>query len=396
MLFSFAIIFILGLLFSAIFKRLNLPGILGMILVGILIGPYCLNYIDKSVLNISADLRKLALIIILTRAGLTLNISDLKKIGRPAALMSFLPACFEILAVTLIAPLFFDISYIESAIIGSVIAAVSPAIVVPRMIGLIEKGYGESKKIPQLIIAGSSVDDIFVIVIFTALTSVAKGGEFTVGVLAEIPISIILGIVLGIISGLILYFIFSKFVFTSTIKVLIILSVSFILVEIENRLTGIVPVSGLLAIMSMGITINNKHVHISNELKAKYNNLWVAGELLLFVLVGATVNISYALPKIIPGASIILLALLFRMTAVSLCVLNTNLNSKERLFCMLAYTPKATVQAAIGAIPLAMNLECGEIVLTMAVISILITAPIGAISIDLSYKKLLKKLEDGN
>lgn len=391
MLYSLAIIFLLGLIFAEIFKKLNLPGLLGMILVGIIIGPHCLNLLDNSIILISSQLRKLALIIILTSAGLTLDIQDLKQVGRPAILMSFVPACLEILGVTLIAPYFFNISHVEAALIGSVIAAVSPAVVVPRMIHLIENKWGTNKKIPQLIIAGSSVDDIFVIVLFTALASLVKEGSLNLIVFSQVPISIVLGIILGIVVGLSLNKFFEKLKISSTVMVIITLSFSFILVQIENYLQGIIPISGLLAIMSMGLTINYKNPHISNQLYKNYANLWIGAQILLFVLVGTCVDISYALQSSLIGSCIILFALIFRMCGVALCVTKTNLCFKERLFCMLAYTPKATVQAAIGAVPLAMNLECGQTVLTMAVLSILITAPFGAIAIDKTYNKFLTK-----
>ncbi|QSX05343.1 cation:proton antiporter [Sedimentibacter sp. zth1] len=391
MLYSLALIFLLGLIFSALFKKINLPSLLGMILVGILIGPYGFNLLDNSILSISAQLRKFALIIILTRAGLTLNISDLKKVGRPAILMSFLPASFEILGIIIIAPILLGVELKEAALIGTVVAAVSPAVVVPRMIKFIDTRWGTNKSIPQLIIASSSMDDVFVIVLFTALSSIVGGKAVSASVLFQIPISIALGIVLGIVAGFILYSLFKKINMNEIVKVLIVLSVSFLLVELENRLNGIVPVSGLLAIMSMGITINYKQPILSKKLCSQYNNLWIAGQILLFVLVGACVNVKYAMSASFYGIIIVLFALVFRIVGVSLCLIKTNLTFKERVFCMIAYTPKATVQAAIGAVPLAMGLDCGQIVLTMAVISILITAPLGAIAIDKSYKKLLTK-----
>jgi len=331
MLTSLALIFLLGLLLGWIFNKLRLPSLLGMIITGIILSPYALNLLDESLLNISADLRQLALVIILTRAGLSLDIGDLKKVGRPAILMCFLPACFEILAVILIAPKIFGLSILEAAIMGSVLAAVSPAVIVPRMIKLIEEGYGKEHSIPQLILAGASVDDVFVIVMFTAFTSL----------------------------------------------------------ELESQLKGIVPISGLLAIMSVGIIIKQKYNILGKRLSGKYNKLWVGAEVLLFVLVGATVDLSYAFKTGVSAIIVVIGALAIRMLGVYICLIRTKITVKERIFCMLAYTPKATVQAAIGSIPLSMGLASGQQVLTVAVLSILITAPFGAICVDKSYKKLL-------
>lgn len=389
MLYSLALIFILGIVFAELVKKTTLPGLLGMIIVGIIIGPYCLNLLDSEVIKISAQLRKLALIIILTSAGLTINIQDLKQIGRPALLMSFVPACFEITGVTIIAPLFFNISHVEAALMGSVIAAVSPAVVVPRMLKLIKNKWGTNKKIPQLLIAGSSVDDIFDIVIFTALLSLVQKGTVNALVFAQIPISIVLGIALGVIVGMALNVFFNKVKLDHTIMVLITLSFSFVLVHIEELLKGTVPISGLLAIMSMGVSINQKSPRVADQLYKQYTSLWTAAQILLFVLVGTCVNISYALQAVGAGACILCFSLMSRMTGVATCVLKTKLTIKERLFCMVSYTPKATVQAAIGAVPLAMNLKCGQTILTIAVLSILMTAPLGALIIDKTYKKLL-------
>lgn len=391
MLYSLALIFLLGLILAKLFEKLSLPRLLGMILIGIIIGPHCLDLLDNSVILISSQLRKLALIIILTSAGLTLDVKDLIQVGRPAILMSFVPACLEILAITFIAPIFFSISYLEAALIGSVVAAVSPAVVVPRMIKLIETKWGTNKKIPQLIIAGASVDDIFVIVLFTALASLVQKGTLNATVFTQIPISIVLGILLGISVGFLLNLYFEKAKTDSTVMVIVTLSFSFLLVQLEKLLQGIIPISGLLAIMSMGITINHKNHNISNQLYKQYRSLWTGAQILLFVLVGTCVDISYALQSSLTGACIILFAIIFRMSGVALCIVKTNLTFKERLFCMLAYTPKATVQAAIGAVPLAMHLKCGQTVLTMAVLSILITAPFGAIAIDKTYSKFLTK-----
>ena len=389
MLTSIALILLTGLLLGSIFSKMKLPSLLGMMIAGIILSPHALNLIDESILNISADLRQIALVIILTRAGLSLDLSDLKKVGRPAVLMSFVPACVEILGAVILAPRLLGITVLEAAIIGSVIAAVSPAVIVPRMIRLIEEGYGKKNSIPQLILAGASVDDVFVIVVFTAFTALASTGEISAVRFLQIPISIVLGIMLGIVVGILLVLFFKMFHMRDSVKLLIILSVSFLLLELQNQLEGIIPVSGLLAIMSLGIVIRQKYDVLAVRLSGKYNKLWVAAEVFLFVLVGATVDLKYAVS---PGAGAILLvvgALCFRMLGVAISLIKTKLTKRERVFCMFAYTPKATVQAAIGAIPLTMGLPCGQIVLTVAVLSILITAPFGAICVDNFYKKLL-------
>lgn len=391
MLTSIAMILLLGLLIGWIFSKLRLPSLLGMVAVGIILSPHALDLIDESILGISSELRQIALVIILTRAGLSLDISDLKKVGKPAALMSFVPACVEILGTVILAPLLLGVTILEAAIMGSVIAAVSPAVVVPRMIRLIEEGYGTNKKIPQMILAGASVDDVFVIVVFTVFTALASTGEVSVTSFTKIPISIVLGIILGGCIGMLLVMFFKKCHMRDSIKILIILSVSFLILEVENILQGYVPVSGLLAIMSMGIIIKQKYDVLALRLSAKYNKLWLGAEVFLFVLVGATVNLRYVASAGISAILLILLALLFRMVGVAVSLLKTDLSKRERLFCMVAYTPKATVQAAIGAIPLSMGLECGNMVLTVAVLSILITAPFGAICVDNLYKKLLVK-----
>lgn len=391
MLTSFAIILLLGLLAGWIFSKIKLPSLLGMVIVGIILSPHALNLLDESILMISGDLRRIALVIILTRAGLNLNISDLKKVGRPAVLMCFVPACTEILGTILLAPVLLGVTTLEAAVIGSVIAAVSPAVIVPRMIRLMEEGYGTNKSIPQLILAGASVDDVFVIVVFTAVTALASTGELSVTGFIEIPVSILLGIVVGLGTGWILTKFFMKFHLRDSVKILIILSVSFLLLEVETRLEGIVPVSGLLAIMSMGICIKQKYEVLATRLSVKYNKLWLGAEVVLFVLVGATVDLKYVASAGVTSLVLIIGALVFRMIGVVLSLLKTDLSKKERCFCMVAYTPKATVQAAIGAIPLSMGLACGNIVLTVAVLSILITAPFGAICVDNLYKKLLEK-----
>lgn len=391
MLLSIALILLTGLLLGGLFSKIKLPSLLGMIIVGIVLGPHALNLIDESILNISADLRQIALVIILTRAGLSLDISDLKRVGRPAILMCFVPACVEIIGTVLLAPLLLGISTLEAAVMGSVLAAVSPAVIVPRMIRLMEEGYGVDKGIPQLILAGASVDDVFVIIIFTAFTSLASTGELSPVSILQIPVSIVLGIVVGVIVGMVLVKFFRMFHMRDSVKLLIILSFSFLLIELQNQLEGIVPFSGLLAIMSLGIVIKRKYDILAKRLSGKYNKLWVAAEIFLFVLVGATVDLKYAAVAGVSAVLLVMGALVFRMMGVALCLIKTDLSRKERLFCMVAYVPKATVQAAIGAIPLTMGLSCGQIVLTVAVLSILITAPFGAICIDNLYKKLLEK-----
>jgi len=391
MLLSFALIILLGFAMKGIFEKLKIPGLLGMLLAGILLGPHLLNLISPEIISVSADLREIAMIIILVRVGLTLDLKDLKKVGRPAILMCFVPACTEMVGTIIFAPLLLGITILEAAIIGSVIAAVSPAVVVPRMIRLMEEGYGQTKSIPQLILAGASVDDVFVIVVFTVLTAFASTGEIMATSFLQIPISIILGILLGTIVGLILVLFFKKVHLRDSIKVLIILSISFLFLDAQSRLEGIVPISGLLAIMSMGITINQRYDVLSKRLSEKYNKLWIGAEIFLFVLVGVAVDLKYAFSAGLFAILLVLLALIFRMLGVLLSLVKTDLNKKERVFCMLSYTPKATVQAAIGTIPLAMGLDCGSIVLTVAVISILITAPLGAICIDNLYRKMLTK-----
>lgn len=394
MLTSLAYIFLLGLVLAAVAKKFKLPSLIGMIITGILLGPYVFNVLDASILGISSELRRLALVIILTRAGLSLDIRDLKQVGRPAVLMCFVPATLEILGVVLIAPKIFDVTILEAAIMGSVLAAVSPAVIVPRMIKLIDEGYGKENSIPQIILAGASVDDVFVIVLFTAFISLATGSKVAASDLLQIPVSIIVGILVGVLVGLILVKGFKAFHMRDSVKVLIILSISFLLLELETRLEDIVPMSGLLAIMSMGIAIKQFYSKLAVRISVKYNKLWVAAEVLLFVLVGAIVNLDYVFKAGMIAIIIVVGAMVFRMVGVFVCVLGTKLSIKEKVFCMLAYTPKATVQAAIGGLPLAMGLACGEKVLTLAVLAILITAPFGAICVDRSYQKLLRKNEE--
>ncbi|MBN2221048.1 MAG: cation:proton antiporter [Vallitaleaceae bacterium] len=389
MIFSLALIILIGFSLSGICTRLKLPGLLGMLVTGILLGPFVLDLISDDLLHISGELRKIALIVILTRAGLSIDLKDLKKVGRPALFMCFLPATFEILAVTLITPLFFPISYIEAAILGTVLAAVSPAVIVPRMITLIDEGYGKKNSIPQLIMAGASVDDIYVIVLFSVFMGIYQGEGFDIRSILNIPISIVFGVLLGILSGFVLVWIFKKLHLRDTMKVLLILSFAFLLITFEEFISPWLAVSGLLAVMTQGITLLKRYELLALRLKGKFNKIWVGAEILLFVLVGAAVDITY-LPKAgISAVFLIIIALTLRILGVYLSLLKTPIPLKERLFCAIAYLPKATVQAAIGALPLSQGVAAGNLILTIAVLSILLTAPLGAIGIDLSYQKLL-------
>lgn len=389
MLLSLALIFLIGMSLGKIFEKLRLPKLLGMLLTGILLGPYVLNLLDPIILEASVDLRQIALIIILTRAGLNLDIKDLKKVGRPAILMCFIPACLEIIGMLLLAPKLLGISLLDAAIMGTVVAAVSPAIIVPRMLKLMESGYGRNKSIPQMIMAGASVDDVFVIVLFTAFVNLAQSGTISSIQFLKIPTAIIFGLGGGIIAGLILSKIFNRFHITDTGKVITILSISFLLVSLEHVLNGVIGFSGLLAVMALGGAIQQKNYELSKRLSGKFSQLWVGAEVLLFVLVGASVNIKYALDAGVVAILLIVGVVLFRLIGVSISLIKTNLNFKERVFSGFSYIPKATVQAAIGGLPLAMGLPSGEIILTVAVVSIIVTAPIGALLIDNTYKRLL-------
>lgn len=391
MLLSISLILLVGMSVGWICKKMKLPSLLGMLVTGIVLGPYMLNLLDDSILGISAELRKIALIIILTRAGLGLDLSGLKKIGRPAVLMCFVPASLELLGILLIAPKLLGISMLEAAILGAVLAAVSPAVVVPRMVKLMEEGYGVREGIPQLILAGASVDDVYVIVLFSTFLGMIQGESASIIHFINIPISIVLGVGIGFLIGIILAYYFKKVHIRDTSKVLIILSISLLLVVLEDHLTIPITFSALIAIMFIGIGLQKKREVVARRLSVKYGKLWVAAEVFLFVLVGATVNIGYLSKVGVKALVVIAVALIFRMFGVFLCLLGTSLDKKERLFAMMAYTPKATVQAAIGGIPLSLGLACGEIVLTVAVLAIVLTAPAGAFAMDLSYKKFLKK-----
>lgn len=372
-------------------KKIKLPSLLGMLATGIVLGPYVLNLLDESILGISADLRKMALVIILTRAGLGLDLAGLKKIGRPALLMCFVPASFEIIGMILLAPKVMGLTLLEAAIMGAVLAAVSPAVVVPRMVKLMDEGYGVKEGIPQLILAGASVDDVYVIVLFSTFVGMMQGEGASMINFVNIPISIFLGIAIGAFIGILLAYYFKKVHIRDTSKVLIILSISFLLVVTEEQLTTTITFSALIAIMFIGIGLQRKREAVAKRLSIKYGKLWVASEVFLFVLVGATVNIGYLGKVGLKAFVVILGAIVFRMLGVFMCLLGTSMNRKERIFIMMAYTPKATVQAAIGGIPLALGFPCGDTILTVAVLAIVLTAPLGAFAIDLSYKKMLSR-----
>ena len=399
MLTSLSLIFLVGLAMGAICQKLKLPRIIGMLATGIVLGPYVLDLLDPSILSISSDLRKMALIIILLKAGLSLNLEDLKKVGRPAIMMSFVPASFEIVGYLLFAPAILGITRVEAAVMGSVLAAVSPAVVVPRMVQLMETKYGTEKAIPQMIMAGASCDDIFVIVLFTTFLSMAQGGSADIKAFANIPVSIILGIILGAIVGYLLYLFFEtayakKHYVRNSMKVIIVLGFSFLLIAIEGWLEGKIAVSGLLAVVSMACVLKMKcTAFVSKRLSEKFGKLWLAAEVILFVLVGAAVDIRYTLEAALAAVAMIFVALIFRSFGVLLCTVKTNLSAKERAFCVIAYLPKATVQAAIGSVPFAAGLPCGKIVLSVAVMAIIITAPLGAFGMDLTYKKFLTREE---
>ena len=397
MLTSLSFIFLLGLAMAAICQKLKLPRIIGMLITGIVLGPYVLDALDPSILSISSELRKMALIIILIKAGLSLDLKDLKAVGRSAVMMSCIPASCEILAFFIFAPFILGITRIEAAVMGAVLGAVSPAVVVPRMVSLMERGYGTKKSIPQLILAGASCDDIFVIVLFTTFVSMAQGDAVQIVDFVNIPVSILLGIGLGALLGVLLSAFFEtayahKHCIRNSTKVVILLGFSFLLISIETWLDGIVSVSGLLAVVSMACALKIKSVvFVSKRLSEKFGKLWIAAEVILFVLVGAAVDIRYTLEAGLAAVVMIFIALVFRGIGVSICLIGTKLSWKERLFCIIAYLPKATVQAAIGSVPLSMGLACGKLVLSVAVLAILITAPLGAIGIDVSYKKLLER-----
>lgn len=399
MLSSLSLIFLVGLALAAICQQLHLPRIIGMLFTGILLGPYVLNCLDGSVLGISSELRQIALIIILIKAGLSLNLRDLKKVGRPAVMMSCIPASCEILAFFLLAPRILGISRIDAAVMGAVMGAVSPAVVVPRMVRLMEEKYGTEKSIPQMILAGASCDDIFVIVLFSTFLGMAQGEGADWKAFLNIPVSIILGVLIGIIAGYLLSTFFEtayahEHCVRNSLKVIIVMGTAFMLMSIETWLKGIVSVSGLLAVVAMACVLKARSVEsVSKRLSEKFGKLWLAAEVVLFVLVGAAVDIRYTLTA--GGAAVLMVAaaLVFRAVGVSICLLGTGLKKKEKLFCVIAYLPKATVQAAIGSVPMAMGLSSGKMILSVAVLGILITAPLGALGMDLTYRKCLEREE---
>ena len=391
MILSSAIIILLGFTLKGIFEKLKIPGLLGMLFTGILLGPFVLDIIDDKILNISADLRTMALIVILTRVGLSLDLKDLKKVGRQAFMMSFVPATFEITAVILLAPSLLGISIMEAAILGAVLGAVSPAVIVPKMLNLMESGYGKNKSIPQFILAGASVDDIYGIVLFTSFLGMYSGEKFNPSVLVKVPISVITGLLVGIFTGLFLIKIFKIFHMRDTVKVLLILGLSFLLMGLENIISSIFPFSGLLAVIAISGTILKKYEFLAKRISGKFSKIWVASELILFVLLGAAVDIRHMGTA---GISIIILifaALSFRSIGVLVSLLGTNLSKRERVFCIISYIPKATVQAAIGSIPLSVGVAAGNTILAASVIAILVTAPLGAVGIEFTYKRLLEK-----
>lgn len=396
MLLSVTIILFSGMFLGYICKRIKFPALFGMIIAGIIIGPYVLNLIDGKLLDISGEIRKIALIIILIRAGLKLSFEDLKKVGRPAILMCFLPAMFEVGAMIMLAPKLLGISMLEAAILGAVVGAVSPAVIVPRMIKLIDEGYGTNKGIPQMILAGASVDDVFVIVLFTTFTSLAQGESINVKSFVNIPVSIVTGILAGLLVGYILVTFFNKINMRDTVKALIVLGMCFVLTFVEDAFGNIIPFASLIGVMALGLMIKQRKQELATNLSKKFDKMWVPAEIFLFVLVGALVAVDSLKTAGVSAVILVLTVLIFRMIGVFACMIGTKLSMKERLFCMLAYTPKATVQAAIGGLPLAMGLACGNVVLTVSVVAILVTAPLGAFAIDLSYKRILNKAQDND
>ncbi len=394
MLLSISLIIIISLLLGKIFKLLKLPPILGMLLTGILMGPYLLDLIDINILNISADLRQIALVVILIRAGLTLDLKDLKKVGRPAILLSFVPATIEIMAITVLAPWIFGISYTTALIMGAIVAAVSPAVVVPKMIYLIDNGYGQDKKIPQMILGGASMDDVYVIVLFYAFLKLGQGENFSFVSIINIPISIILGIGIGFLIGFLISLFFKKIHIRDTVKVLIIFALAFLFIVLEDSVSKVVAISGLLAVMTFGISLNNFYPVVSKRLVLKFEKIWVIAEIMLFVLVGALVDVRVLFDVGLFAIILIVIAMVFRMFGVYLSLIKTGLNTKEKLFTAISYMPKATVQAAIGAIPLSLGIAHGELILMVSVLAIIITAPVGAVLMDKTYKRFLTKSEE--
>lgn len=395
MLLSISLIIIISLILGEGFKFLKLPPILGMLATGILMGPHLLDLININILNISAELRQIALIVILIRAGLSLNLNDLKKVGRPAILLSFVPATIEILAITFLAPLILGVSYTTALIMGAVVAAVSPAVVVPKMIGLINNGYGQDKKVPQMILAGASMDDVYVIVLFYAFLKLGQGESFSFSTIINVPISIILGIGIGFLLGYLISLFFKKLHMRDTVKILIIFALAFLFVALENSLSKIITISGLIAVMSFGISLNNFYPELTERIVKRFEKIWFISEIMLFVLVGALVDVRVLIDVGLLAIALIILSMIFRMIGVYLSLIKTKFNKKEKLFTSISYMPKATVQAAIGAIPLSLGIAHGELILMVSVLAIIITAPVGAVLMDKTYKKLLASPQMG-
>lgn len=391
MLFSIALILIVGFALSGILEKFKLPGILGMIIAGMILGPYMLNLISPNILDISNELSEIGLVIILMKAGLSINLSDLRKVGRPAILLSFVPATFEIIGATILAPIIFGVSHLEGAIIGAILGAVTPAVIVPKMLKILSEGYGKKKSIPQLIIVGASIDDIYVIVLFTSFLKMYKNGNFSLKSLSEVPISITMGLLIGVLSGLILVKIFKSIKVKYTVESLIILSTSFMFITLEEVLKPYIPMSGMLSVMALGVTILKIYPSIVDKLMTRFSELWIGAEIIMFVLIGASLNIKTLSGSGLKAVLLILLALVVRIVGVYLSLLKTNLNIKERIFSCVSAIPKSTVQAAIGGIPLAEGVKSGNLILTITVVSILLTAPLGALGIEATYKKLLSK-----
>lgn len=391
MLVSMSLVIFIGLLLGSLAKKWHLPSLIGLLFTGILLGPSVLNVLSDGFLALSSELRTVALIVILTRAGLSLDLADLKKVGRPAILMCFVPAVFEIIGTTLLAPSLLSISVSEALLLGSVIAAVSPAVIVPRMIHLMKQGYGQEQRIPQIILAGASVDDVFVLVLFTAFLGLNDGGTFSAIAFTRIPIAIFSGAFLGLAVGYFLVYVFNQFHIRDSIKVLVMLASAFLLMGLETALASSFPFSGMLSVMGVSLMIFRKKRPLAERLSLKFNKIWILAEIFLFVFVGASVDLSYAFSAGIAPLVLLVLVSLIRMLGVLVALLKTSLSRNEKLFCMMSYLPKATVQAAIGSIPFSMGLASGEMILTVAVLSILVTAPIGAWLIDRFYPVLLEK-----
>lgn len=391
MLVSMSLVIFIGLLLGSLAKKLHLPSLIGLLFTGILLGPSVLNVLSDRFLALSSELRTVALIVILTRAGLSLDLADLKKVGRPAILMCFVPAVFEIIGTTLLAPSLLSISVSEALLLGSVIAAVSPAVIVPRMIHLMKQGYGQEQRIPQIILAGASVDDVFVLVLFTAFLGLNDGGMFSAIAFTRIPIAIFSGAFLGLAVGYFLVYVFNQFHIRDSVKVLVMLATAFLLMGLETALASSFPFSGMLSVMGVSLMIFRKKRQLAERLSLKFNKIWILAEIFLFVFVGASVDLSYAFSAGIAPLVLLVLVSLIRMLGVLVALLKTSLSRNEKLFCMMSYLPKATVQAAIGSIPFSMGLASGEMILTVAVLSILVTAPFGAWLIDRFYPVLLEK-----